>query len=95
MGSRNVLVTDWVRRNADRYLSDYAPKHALDALQHVLAARAALEVGEVEVAEFMYRGAQRLWRQMESEDPGHWREEIESTGRELKRMHADGHHNHH
>lgn len=91
MGSRMPTITDWIRRNADRYLSEQAPEHAQDAIQHVLAARAALEVGELEVAEFMYRGAQKLWRQMESEDPGHWLSEIESTGREMRKMHIRHH----
>lgn len=92
MGSAKMAMADWVRRNQHRYLAEGAPETALDAVQHVLAARAALEVGEVEVAEFMYLGARRLWKNMERVDPGHWTEEIRETITEMKRIHHPVHH---
>lgn len=92
MGAMKIVRADWVRRNQHRYLSDGAPQAALDAVQHVLAARAALEVGELEVAEFMYLGARRLWKNMERIDPGHWTEEIRETNHELNQIHHPVHH---
>ncbi len=91
MGTRNGYGFDWIRTNQTRYLSDDAPSAVMDAVSHILAARAALEVGELEVAEFMYKGAQKLWREMETADPGHWVDEIAATGQEIRKLH----HRHH
>lgn len=92
MATSRLSNGDWVRRNQERYLADETPQGAMDALQHVLAARAALEVGEYEVAEFMYRGARKLWERMERIDPGHWSDEIRETTTELNRLHRPCHH---
>jgi hypothetical protein len=82
MGSKFDRSSDWVRLNQDRYLSEDSSQEAMDALQHVLAARAAVEVGENEVALFMYARANRIWRNMEKSEPGKWKEEIVCTASE-------------
>lgn len=86
MGERIYADTDWVRKNQERYLCYNAPSIAADALQHVLMARSALMVGENEIALFMYKGANRLWLQMEQLEPGEWTREIDHTGREMSRL---------
>lgn len=92
MAGMKASNVDWVRRNQDRYLSDETPQGAMDAIQHVLAARAALEVGEIEVAEIMYLGARKLWRRMERQDPGHWGDELRETTSEMHRIQRPYHH---
>ena len=91
MGTLRMPQNDWMRRNQQRYLAEDSPQEALDAAQHVLAARAALTVGEVEVADFMYRMAQRLWKNMDSREPGRWAEEIIETSSEMTRAHLNHH----
>lgn len=91
MAAYRETNADWVRANQLRYFSATAPNEATDAVQHVLAARAALEVGEYKVAEFMYLGAEKLWRKMEILQPGKWGMEIENTSRELKSLRSASH----
>lgn len=92
MGSARQYTSDWMRKNQSRYLSDNSPTEAFEAAQHVLAARAALQMGELEVAEYMYRRAQKLWRRMENIQPGQWTEEISETNSELKKSNQRSHH---
>ncbi len=84
MGTRIDGEADWIRNNQGRYLADGAPQGAVDAVQHVLAARAALMVGEVEVARFMYESAGSLWRSMDAVEPGEWSAEIRNTLGEMQ-----------
>jgi hypothetical protein len=88
MGEQLYADTDWVRNNQERYLCYNAPILAADALQHVLMARSALMVGENEMALFMYRGASKLWLQMERLEPGEWINEITLTNMEMRRIFA-------
>lgn len=92
MGSVRPYTSDWMRKNQQRYLSDNSPTEAFEAAQHVLAARAALQMGETEVADYMYRKAQKLWQHMENIEPGQWIGELTETSSERRKSHHRGHH---
>lgn len=92
MGSVRPYNSDWMRKNQQRYLSDNSPAEAFEAAQHVLAARAALQLGEKDVADYMYRKAQKLWQQMEKIQPGQWMNEISETSSERRKGNQRSHH---
>ena len=82
MGSKWETRNDWIRASRERYFAEEMDEQVSDAVQHVLIARSAAELGEDEIALRMYREAVRLWKEINADDPGHWKQEINATSRE-------------
>lgn len=82
MASLRDTRTDWIRQSRKHYFDGDTDEYVSDAVQHVLIARSAAQMGEDEIALRMYREAVRLWKRIDADDPGHWRNEVNGASRE-------------